>query len=551
MSLLLAPWTRLSLLVVLLVAAGVCVLLYEPQRILSEGWPPGFPVGAAVLLFAAGYGVCAAAFVPRPLLNLAAGAVFGTQFGLLAAVGGTVLGAAIAFGLGRIMGQEALRPYVRGRWLQAADGQLSRHGFRSMLAVRLFPGMPFVVANYCAAVSRCGWLPFLGATALGVVPNTAAYVIAGASASSPARPRSSPRSASSWSRWWPPEWSPGASGTAWHPPGSPRRRTNWRLSTPCGHRCFARALASDPNCPTITRTSAPRHELVRIPNPRSRPGAYGVPPDLLQRPPAADRGVRRLRHDPGAAFTAITQIGTEAAVLIYFRKDIARIVSTWFRSLYTSSLRSEQDAKMGWLVIVGSIPIGVLGLAFKDQIEGPFRDLRLTATTLIVMGVVLGVADRLAARDEEGGRHRAVRERKTLKELGVKDGLIFGVCQAMALIPGVSRSGATISGGLLLGFTREAAARYSFLLAIPAVLASGVFEIKDVVESPGHISWGPTIFATVIAFFVGYVVIAWFMKFISTKSFMPFVIYRIVLGVALFILIGTDVLSPHAGESGS
>ncbi|MEU9304221.1 VTT domain-containing protein [Streptomyces sp. NPDC048269] len=188
MSLLLAPWTRLSLLVVLLVAAGVGVLLYEPQRILSEGWPPGFPVGAAVLLFAAGYGVCAAAFVPRPLLNLAAGAVFGTQFGLLAAVCGTVLGAAIAFGLGRVMGQEALRPYLRGRWLKAADGQLSRHGFRSVLAVRLFPGMPFVVANYCAAVSRCGWLPFLGATALGVVPNTTAYVIAGASASAPGSP---------------------------------------------------------------------------------------------------------------------------------------------------------------------------------------------------------------------------------------------------------------------------------------------------------------------------------------------------------------------------
>ncbi|MEU9237403.1 TVP38/TMEM64 family protein [Streptomyces subrutilus] len=188
MPLLLAPWTRLSLLVLLLLAAGVCVLLYEPQRVLSEGWPPGLPVGTAVALFAAGYGVCAAAFVPRPLLNLAAGAVFGTQFGLLAAVGGTVLGAGIAFGLGRLMGQEALRPYLRGRWLQAADGQLSRHGFRSMLAVRLFPGVPFVVANYCAAVSRCGWVPFLGATALGVVPNTTAYVIAGASASSPGSP---------------------------------------------------------------------------------------------------------------------------------------------------------------------------------------------------------------------------------------------------------------------------------------------------------------------------------------------------------------------------
>ncbi|MET9963389.1 undecaprenyl-diphosphate phosphatase [Streptomyces sp. NPDC006326] len=252
-------------------------------------------------------------------------------------------------------------------------------------------------------------------------------------------------------------------------------------------------------------------------------------------------------EDPGAAFTAITQIGTEAAVLIYFRKDIARIVSTWFRSLYTKALRSDQDAKMGWLVIVGSIPIGVLGITLKDQIEGPFRDLRVTATMLVVMGVVLGIADRLAARDEEGGRHRAIRERKTLRELGVKDGLIFGLCQAMALVPGVSRSGATISGGLLMGFTREAAARYSFLLAIPAVLASGGMELKDLGE--GHVSWGPTIFATVIAFVVGYAVIAWFMKFISSKSFMPFVVYRILLGILLFVLVGMGVLSPHAAES--
>ncbi|RSS83722.1 undecaprenyl-diphosphate phosphatase [Streptomyces sp. WAC06614] len=254
--------------------------------------------------------------------------------------------------------------------------------------------------------------------------------------------------------------------------------------------------------------------------------------------------------DPGAAFTAITQIGTEAAVLIYFRKDIMRIVSSWFRSLFDKSMRGDHDAQMGWLVIVGSIPIGVLGVTLKDAIEGPFRDLRLTATMLIVMGIVLGVADRLAARDEAGGRHRAIRERKTLKELGVKDGLIFGVCQAMALVPGVSRSGATISGGLLMGYTREAAARYSFLLAIPAVLASGVFELKDAFEG-GHVAWGPTAFATVIAFVVGYAVIAWFMKFITTKSFMPFVVYRILLGIALFVLVGTDVLSPHAGESGS
>ena len=253
-------------------------------------------------------------------------------------------------------------------------------------------------------------------------------------------------------------------------------------------------------------------------------------------------------QDPGAAFTAITQIGTEAAVLIYFRKDIARIVSAWCRSLTNKAMRGDHDAQMGWLVIIGSIPIGVLGVTLKDQIEGPFRDLRLIATTLIVMGIVLGIADRLAARDETGGKHRAIKERKTLKELTVKDGLIYGFCQAMALIPGVSRSGATISGGLLMGYTREAAARYSFLLAIPAVLASGLFELKDASEG-GHVSWGPTIFATVIAFVVGYAVIAWFMKFITTKSFMPFVIYRILLGILLFILVGTDALSPHAGES--
>ncbi|MER8002168.1 undecaprenyl-diphosphate phosphatase [Streptomyces sp. NPDC095613] len=252
-------------------------------------------------------------------------------------------------------------------------------------------------------------------------------------------------------------------------------------------------------------------------------------------------------HDPGAAFTAITQIGTEAAVLIYFRKDIARILSAWSRSLVNKEMRGDHDARMGWLVIVGSIPIGVLGITLKDQIEGPFRDLRLIATTLIVMGVVLGIADRLTARDESGGRHRAGKERKTLKDLGVRDGLIYGFCQAMALVPGVSRSGATISGGLLMGYTRESAARYSFLLAVPAVLASGAYELKDAGE--GHVSWGPTLFATAIAFGVGYAVIAWFMKFITTKSFMPFVIYRILLGIALFVLVGTDTLSPHAGES--
>ncbi len=188
MSLLLAPWIRLSLLVVLLVAAGVCVLLYEPQRLLAEGLPRSLPTGTAALVFAAAYGVGTAALVPRPLLNLAAGALFGAPVGLAAAVAGSVLGAGISFGLGRAMGRDALRPLVRGRWLLAADHQLARHGFRSVLAVRIFPGLPFAVANYCAAISRCGVLPFLAATAIGVVPNTAAYVVAGASASSPGSP---------------------------------------------------------------------------------------------------------------------------------------------------------------------------------------------------------------------------------------------------------------------------------------------------------------------------------------------------------------------------
>ncbi|MFF2778460.1 TVP38/TMEM64 family protein [Streptomyces sp. NPDC058052] len=184
---LLSPRSRLSLLALVLLTAASLVLLYEPQRLLSSGWPQTGGAGA-VLLFALAYGLCTAAFVPRPVLNLAAGALFGTAAGLTAAVAGTVLGAGISFTLGRVLGQDALRPLVKGRWLRAADGQLSRHGFRSMLAIRLFPGVPFAAANYCAAVSRMGYLPFLLATAIGTVPNTAAYVVAGAQAGEPGSP---------------------------------------------------------------------------------------------------------------------------------------------------------------------------------------------------------------------------------------------------------------------------------------------------------------------------------------------------------------------------
>ncbi|MFI1017709.1 TVP38/TMEM64 family protein [Streptomyces sp. NPDC020965] len=185
---LLSPWSRLSLLVLVLASAGALVVLYEPQRLLSDGWPGQLGGVAAVVLYAVAYGACTAAFVPRPLLNLAAGALFGAQAGLVSALAGTVLGAGIAFTLGRLLGQDALRPLLRGRWVKAADTQLSKHGFRSMLAIRIFPGVPFAAANYCAAVSRMGYAPFLLATALGSIPNTAAYVIAGSRAGSPTSP---------------------------------------------------------------------------------------------------------------------------------------------------------------------------------------------------------------------------------------------------------------------------------------------------------------------------------------------------------------------------
>ncbi|MDH6221361.1 TVP38/TMEM64 family protein [Streptomyces pseudovenezuelae] len=183
-----SPWSRFSLLVTLLAAAGASVLLFEPQKLLADGWPPHVGGLTAALVFTAAYALVTVAFVPRPLLNLAAGAVFGSAVGLGTALVGTVLGAGLAFGLGRILGQDALRPLLRGRLLKAADGQLSRHGMRSMLAARLFPGLPFWGVNYAAAVSRMGWTSFLVATALGSIPNTAAYVVAGARASAPTSP---------------------------------------------------------------------------------------------------------------------------------------------------------------------------------------------------------------------------------------------------------------------------------------------------------------------------------------------------------------------------
>ena len=246
--------------------------------------------------------------------------------------------------------------------------------------------------------------------------------------------------------------------------------------------------------------------------------------------------------DPGAAFTAVVQIGTELAVLIYFRKDIWRIATAWVRSLYDASWRGNIDARMGWFVITGSIPIVVLGIALKDVIETDFRSLWIIGTTLIVFGIVLGIADRIGSTE------------RTIRELTLKHAVLYGLAQAMALIPGVSRSGGTITMGRLLGYDRAAATRYAFLLAIPAVIGAGIFELKDVLECgdpalaqtaacANAYSPGATLVATIVSFVVGYAAIAWLLRYVSTRSYLPFVVYRIALGGLTLLLLSLGVIA--------
>lgn len=252
-------------------------------------------------------------------------------------------------------------------------------------------------------------------------------------------------------------------------------------------------------------------------------------------------GLAMGMEDPGATFTAIIQIGTELAVVVYFWRDIVRIITRWFQSLTGKVPRNDPDARMGWLIIIGSVPIVLLGVLFQDLIRTQFRSLWIIAVSLIVFGIILGLADVLARRV------------KTLEHLNWKDGLIYGFAQALALIPGVSRSGGTITAGRLMGYDRPAAARYAFLLAIPAVLGSGGYELfsaltdDNPVGSP--INWGATLLATVISFVVGWAVIKFLMKWVETRSFMPFVIYRIALGTLLIILLIAGVVDPLAGSA--
>ncbi|GAA1106637.1 MULTISPECIES: undecaprenyl-diphosphate phosphatase [Nesterenkonia] len=236
--------------------------------------------------------------------------------------------------------------------------------------------------------------------------------------------------------------------------------------------------------------------------------------------------------DPGAAFTAITQLGTELAVLVYFWRDIVRILKAWFAAILGKLPHSDADVRMGWLIIVGTIPIVVLGLLLEDMIESVFRTLWLTATMLVVFGVLLAFADAYG------------KQRKPLDELSVRDGILFGFAQAMALIPGVSRSGGTITAGLLMGYTREAAARYSFLLAIPAVFGSGFYKLfGSLGEQTGPYTMGQTLVATAVGFFVAYLIIGWFLKYVSTNSYTLFVNYRILLGLFVYVMLGLGIIN--------
>jgi undecaprenyl-diphosphatase len=237
--------------------------------------------------------------------------------------------------------------------------------------------------------------------------------------------------------------------------------------------------------------------------------------------------------DPGAAFTAVIQLGTMAAVVLYFRRDLLRIAGAWLASLRDRSRRGELDARLGWYLILATIPISILGLAFKDQIENGARDLYIIGSMLIVFGLVLLLAERLARRDRE------------IETISRRDAIVVGFAQALALIPGVSRSGATISAGLLLGFDRVAAARFSFLLSVPAVVLSGLFELKGVVDgsAEGAVGAGPTAVATLLAFVTGYASIAFLLRFLTTHTTGVFVAYRIVLGAAVLALAGTHAIA--------
>jgi len=242
--------------------------------------------------------------------------------------------------------------------------------------------------------------------------------------------------------------------------------------------------------------------------------------------------------DPGAAFTAVIQLGTILAVLIYFAKDLGTDLKAWGQSISDKSKRETPEAKMGWAVFWGTIPVVILGFALHSKIETTFRSLYVIAFSMIVMGVMMLVAEQQGKRSGDGKRG--------VDNVQEKDGIIVGLWQALALVPGMSRSGSTISGALFRGFDRPAAAKFSFLLSIPSITAAGLYEAyKSRAEMSGILV--PTVVATVVSFFVGYASIAFFMNYLKKRGIGPFVIYRVVLGIVLIALIQAKVLKPDEG----
>ena len=237
-------------------------------------------------------------------------------------------------------------------------------------------------------------------------------------------------------------------------------------------------------------------------------------------------------EDPGAAFTAVTQLGTMTAVLLYFRADLLRIGLAWMRSLRDPAERRQLDARIGWYIVLGTIPIGIFGLAFKDQIETGARDLYLISIALIVLGLILLVAERVGSRS------------RPLESINRRDGVLIGLAQALALVPGVSRSGATITAGLFRGFEREAAARYSFLLSVPAVVLSGLLELASILAGNEHqkAGLGALVLATLLAFVVGYASIAFLLRYLASHSTTVFVVYRVGLGSLVLVLVSAGAI---------
>lgn len=268
---------------------------------------------------------------------------------------------------------------------------------------------------------------------------------------------------------------------------------------------------------------------------------YGIVQGITEWLPISSTAHLRLvpvalgQPDPGAGFTAVIQLGTLLAVLLYFGKDLWRVFKGWVQSLKPGGDRTSLEARMGWAILVGTIPIVVCGKLFESSIKSELRSLTVIAWSLILIGILLGLVDRVS------------KAKLGINDVTVGRGLVVGLCQAVALIPGSSRSGTTLIGGMLQGFDRATAARFSFLLSVPSVFAAGIKELIDERAQLAAPGWMPVIVATVVSFVVGYATIAWFLKYLGQRSTLIFSAYRVVLGLVLLGLIQTHHLSPQAG----